>query len=151
MKIKGYIYTPWIIARAKMPPVLVPATQSKSSLVGRPASLSRAINIWINTRPLIPPPSRHRSRSILQRGGDGFAVSRTAIFSSKNFENTLKLKFFNSLHLHFGAIHFRLASAHCTYCSPHIHDVLKPCQPITTTIGMGPTHSIKFTCKGCQK
>ncbi len=71
-KLKGNTHTPWIIARARMPPVLVPATQSKSSLVGRPASLSRAINIWINTKPLIPPPSRHRSLSILQRRREGY-------------------------------------------------------------------------------
>lgn len=65
-------HSPWIIARARMPPVLVPATQSKSSLVGRPASFSKAINIWINTRPLMPPPSRHRSLSILQSSGQRY-------------------------------------------------------------------------------
>lgn len=64
--------TPWIIARARMPPVLVPATQSKSSLVGLPASFSRAISIWISTRPLIPPPSRHSRLSILSDGQDQY-------------------------------------------------------------------------------
>ena len=49
-------------------------------------------------------------------------------FLNKNTENI-----FNSLcSLHCGAIHFQHASAHCTDCSPHMHDVLKPCQPITT-------------------
>lgn len=47
-----------------------------------------------------------------------------------SLKNTTEQTFFNSLH--FGAVHFRLASAHCTDCSSHIHDVLKPCQPITT-------------------
>lgn len=64
--------TPWIIARARMPPVLVPATQSKSSLVGLPASFSRAISIWISTRPLIPPPSRHSRLSILSDDPDKY-------------------------------------------------------------------------------
>lgn len=60
---------PWTMARARIPPVLVPATQSKSSLVGLPASFSRAISIWIRTSPLIPPPSRHSSRSNLRTHG----------------------------------------------------------------------------------
>lgn len=66
-KLTNKKHTPWIIARARMPPVLVPATQSKSSLMGRPASFSRAMSIWISTRPFIPPPSRHRSLSILEK------------------------------------------------------------------------------------
>lgn len=41
---------------------------------------------------------------------------------------------------HFGTVHFRCASAYCSDCSPHEHDVLKPCEPITTAIGVGPIH-----------
>lgn len=128
-----------------MPPVLVPATQSKSSLVGRPASFSRAINIWINTRPLIPPPSRHSSLSILQERRQTNS-DHSAFSKQKNWHyyipflwHTHKLHLYYSLlFVHSGAIHFRCAFAHCTNCSPHIHDVLKPCQPITTAIDMIP-------------
>lgn len=138
------LHIPWIIARARIPPVLVPAIQSKSSLIGWPASLSRAINIWINTRPLIPPPSRHRSLSILQK-----RVQKNSDQTVK-FLNLLILTFHLLLILHFGAIHFRLASVHCADCSSHVHDVLKACLPITETNGregMGATHIIKFMNK----
>lgn len=48
-------------AKAKIPPVLVPATQSKQWMIGLPTASSRAISIWMRTRPRMPPPSRHRS------------------------------------------------------------------------------------------
>lgn len=55
---------------------------------------------------------------------------------------------YSLLFLHFEAVHFRCASVHCTDCSPHIHDVLKPCQPIKTAVDMGPTHGTKFMHEG---
>lgn len=58
-------HSPWTTAKAKMPPVLVPATQSNISLIGRPASFSKAISIWIRTNPLIPPPSKHSKLFVL--------------------------------------------------------------------------------------
>lgn len=75
-------------ARARMPPVLVPATQSKSSRTGRPASFSNAISSWIRTKPLIPPPSRHSSLSVLQRqihdsrAYDAVTANQIAVFVS---------------------------------------------------------------------
>lgn len=45
-------------ANASIPPVLVPATQSKQCMIGLPTIASRFNRICTNTRPLIPPPSR---------------------------------------------------------------------------------------------
>lgn len=55
--------SPCTIAKAKIPPVLVPAIQSKISRMGRPAAFSIARRSWMSTRPRMPPPSRHRRRS----------------------------------------------------------------------------------------
>lgn len=53
--------SPVQIPRARSPPVLVPAIQSKHSLMGFPTSFSIAINIRHRTIPLIPPPSKDKS------------------------------------------------------------------------------------------
>ena len=52
---------PWTIARAKIPPVLVPPIQSKLFLIGWPVTRSMAKSSWIRTKPRIPPPSRHKT------------------------------------------------------------------------------------------
>lgn len=51
---------PCTMARASMPPVLVPAIQSKQLRIGCPAAFSIAFSSWMSTSPLMPPPSRHR-------------------------------------------------------------------------------------------
>ncbi|MPC34087.1 hypothetical protein E2C01_027463 [Portunus trituberculatus] len=50
--------------RAKKPPVLVPEIQSKHSWMGRPNTSSITKSIWVITRPLMPPPSRHSTRPV---------------------------------------------------------------------------------------
>lgn len=72
------------------------------------------------------------------------------MFLSTNKNNIMEVSY-SPLVLHFGAVHFRFASAHCTDCSTDIHDVLKPCQTITTAIGIGPTHGLKFKHTGWRK
>ncbi len=54
-------YLPCTMARASIPPVLVPATQSKQFLMGCPTAFSRANSIWISTKPRMPPPSKHNT------------------------------------------------------------------------------------------
>ena len=58
----------------------------------------------------------------------------------KNRRGTVELQTYSLPFPRFGPVHFRCASAHCSDCSPHEHDVLKPCEPIITAIGVGPTH-----------
>lgn len=58
--------SPCRMARARMPPVLVPATQSNRSLVATPEAFSMAMRSWMMMRPFTPPPSRHSRWSWLK-------------------------------------------------------------------------------------
>lgn len=48
------------IAKAKMPPILVPPITSKILCKGYPTSFAKYYNSVAKRRPLIPPPSRLR-------------------------------------------------------------------------------------------
>lgn len=89
-------YLPVARTRARIPPVLVPATRSKSSDTGCSRIRSSSSSIWISTMPRIPPPSRERTRVILgesprwppcgERGLARFALQPA--FSSRSSNTT---------------------------------------------------------------
>ena len=53
----------YTMANANIPPVLVPMIQSNNSMIGLLAILSMVISMSIKIKPLMPPPSRHSTRS----------------------------------------------------------------------------------------
>lgn len=61
-RVSNALHAPHYEGRNEMvysPPVLVAATQSKQLITGLPSFFSNSISIVTNTRPLMPPPSRH--------------------------------------------------------------------------------------------
>ena len=79
------------MANANIPPVLVPMIQSNNSVIGLLAILSMVISMSIKIKPLMPPPSRHNTRSpsglrpICKWSGESLDVTAWPAKKSKGF------------------------------------------------------------------